>query len=106
MKSIKKYLFRNLKNIFYLIGIQELHDIIMDTRYHEILNKSENPLIKSYYPGFSQVDEDSILSNINSRLGNNNSNASQNKFVELGVGNGTQNNTLALLLNGWSGLWF
>jgi hypothetical protein len=51
--------------------------------------------------GFSQSDEDGLLSEIIHRLNIRN----DGLFIELGVGNGLENNTLALLLGGWSGVW-
>ena len=49
---------------------------------------------------YSQTDEDGIIHEIFQRIGTTNK-----KFVEFGVGNGLENNTLALLFQGWSGLW-
>ncbi len=48
----------------------------------------------------SQYDEDGILQEIFNRIG-----LGARKFVEFGVENGLENNTLKLLLEGWSGLW-
>lgn len=91
----------------FLTGIQELHDIIMESRYKEIMRESKNPLLHgSYYPGFSQIDEDSIIQKITERIFTNRDDLQSREFVELGVGDGTQNNTLALLVDGWEGLWF
>jgi hypothetical protein len=49
---------------------------------------------------FSQSGEDGILREIFRRLG-----ISHGTFVEFGIGDGLENNTAALLLQGWSGLW-
>ena len=49
---------------------------------------------------YSQNDEDGIIQEIFARIG-----TGSKIFVELGVENGLQNNTLKLLLEGWSGLW-
>lgn len=49
---------------------------------------------------YSQTDEDGILREIFNRVG-----APHKTFVEFGVENGLENNTVALLLEGWSGLW-
>ena len=48
----------------------------------------------------SQNDEDGIIDEIFRRIGTTN-----RQFVEFGVETGVENNTLALLLAGWSGLW-
>jgi hypothetical protein len=50
---------------------------------------------------FSQSDEDEIIAEIFASVGTTNK-----RFIEFGVGKGTQNNTIRLLLNGWSGKWF
>lgn len=57
-------------------------------------------LLKSGYRVYSQADEDGILHEIFRRIGE-----GQRTFLELGVGNGLENNTLFLLLQGWSGIW-
>jgi hypothetical protein len=49
---------------------------------------------------FSQNDEDGIIAEIFSRIG-----ISNRSFIEFGVGNGLENNTLLLLFSGWRGLW-
>ena len=48
----------------------------------------------------SQYDEDGIIQEIFNRIG-----FGAKTFVEFGVENGLENNTLKLLLEGWSGLW-
>lgn len=49
---------------------------------------------------YSQTDEDGILTEIFSRIG-----IQSQTFVEFGCGDGRENNTHALLLAGWKGLW-
>ncbi|MEO0406422.1 MAG: hypothetical protein AAF289_03625 [Cyanobacteria bacterium P01_A01_bin.135] len=49
---------------------------------------------------YSQSDEDGIIREIFNRIGTTN-----RIFVEFGIGNGLENNTLALLFEDWSGLW-
>jgi hypothetical protein len=50
---------------------------------------------------FSQSDEDGILEKILFRLGKTDS----GNVIEFGVGNGNENNSLALLAKGWRGFW-
>jgi hypothetical protein len=50
---------------------------------------------------FSQSNEDEIIADIFARIG-----TTDRQFVEFGVGKGTQNNTISLLLAGWTGKWF
>jgi hypothetical protein len=49
---------------------------------------------------YSQHDEDGIIEEIFARIG-----TTDRFFVEFGVGDGTENCTLYLLLKGWSGAW-
>ena len=49
---------------------------------------------------YSQGDEDGIIGEIFRRIG-----FESRRFVEIGVENGLENNTLALLLSGWAGAW-
>jgi hypothetical protein len=64
--------------------------------------KYQNPkrLNKYEYQVYSQNGEDGIISEIFRRVG------TQNKFfVEFGVGDGLENNTVCLLLKGYTGCW-
>jgi len=49
---------------------------------------------------FSQSNEDEIIADIFSKIG-----VTNKCFVEFGCGDGRQNNTIALLHQGWSGIW-
>jgi hypothetical protein len=49
---------------------------------------------------YSQNEEDGIIQEIFTRIGH-----GPKTFVEFGVENGLENNTLKLLLEGWRGLW-
>lgn len=61
-----------------------------------------NPLslMRHGFKAFSQNDEDGIIQEIFARIG-----VSSRKFIEFGVGNGLENNTVYLLAQGWAGLW-
>lgn len=52
------------------------------------------------YKIFSQFDEDGIVDEVFQRIGTTN-----RHFAEIGVGDGRENNTMALLLAGWRGGW-
>lgn len=73
-------------------------------RYEELRDRKRlhepRALSGSGYKIFSQSDEDGIIAEIFRRIGTTN-----RRFVEFGVGDGLENNTLALLYQGWSGLW-
>jgi hypothetical protein len=49
---------------------------------------------------YSQTDEDGIIAEIFRRIG-----VTSRYFVEFGVEEGLENNTLALLVQGWKGIW-
>jgi hypothetical protein len=59
-----------------------------------------NPLLSAGAKYYSQNDEDGILLQILRRLS-----VDQGVFVEFGVGDGLENNTLCLLMLGWRGAW-
>lgn len=86
-------------------GLSQLHDLLLDWRYEEICRASGNPLLSPLRSGFGQVDEDAVLARILSRLGLMSESDLPHQFVELGVGDGLENNTLTLLLHGWQGQW-
>lgn len=50
---------------------------------------------------YSQNGEDGIATEVLRRIG-----AANRRFVEIGVGNGLENNTAYWLTQGWSGVWF
>lgn len=69
--------------------------ILDQPRYME-----EKRLLRFGFKVYSQNEEDGIINEIFQRIGTTNK-----TFVEIGVGNGLENNTLHLLLQGWNGLW-
>jgi hypothetical protein len=60
----------------------------------------EKRLLRFGAKAYSQNDEDGIIAEIFRRIGSVN-----RTFIEFGVGSGLENNTVALLLSGWRGLW-
>jgi len=75
--------------------IQEMDRIRESSRYQD-----PKSLIPFGYKIYSQTDEDGIIREIFKRIG------STNKvFIEFGIGNGLENNTLSLLFDDWQGLW-
>jgi hypothetical protein len=62
---------------------------------------TRNPLLAYGMKVYSQNDEDGLIEEALKRCGL----TSAGTFVELGVGDGTENNTLNLLLKGWRGAW-
>jgi hypothetical protein len=80
--------------------MQSLHDIALRAELDRLIADSKNPLNHCGAKYFSQSDEDGITLEILRRIG-----LRSGVFVELGVGNGLENNTLILLASGWSGVW-
>jgi hypothetical protein len=62
--------------------------------------KSTNPLDAFARKIFSQADEDGITLEILKRIG-----ISDRACLEIGAGNGIENNTLVLLAHGWKAIW-
>src|SRR5580658_11232056 len=67
---------------------------------HSGFQNHPNPLLRYGGKVYSQNDEDGITFEILRRMG-----IAMGVFAEFGVGNGVENNTLALAAAGWSGLW-
>jgi hypothetical protein len=72
----------------------------IDRLKHEPRYQDPKRLTRYGYKIYSQNEEDGILHEIFRRIGTTN-----RVFVEFGVGNGLENNTYALLFQGWRGLW-
>ena len=70
-------------------------------RYGLDYQNFKNPLLEYSGKVFSQSDEDGITFEILRRIG-----IDRGNFVEFGVGNGLENNTLSLLARDWKGIWF
>ncbi|MDJ0842624.1 hypothetical protein [Crocosphaera sp.] len=75
--------------------IREMEQIKGRDRY-----KNPKSLIPFGDKVYSQTDEDGIIREIFNRIGTTNK-----IFVEFGIGNGLENNSLALLFENWQGLW-
>ena len=80
--------------------VMEMSDLV--TRYagNTLLQNHPNPLLAYGGKVYSQNDEDGITFEILRRIG-----LVNGVFAEFGVGNGVENNTLALAAAGWSGCW-
>ncbi len=75
--------------------IQEMERIKASDKY-----KDPKSLIPYGDKIYSQADEDGIIREIFNRIG-----VTNKIFVEFGIGDGLENNTLALLFDNWQGLW-
>ena len=93
------------KKLGYILeNINKSSIAIRRAHYEDLKNKnvkSSSKILSGYeYKVFSQSGEDGIINEIFRRIGSTN-----RMFVEFGVGDGLENNTTALLYEGWSGLW-
>lgn len=70
--------------------------VLSGTRYHD-----PRHLCRFEAQVYSQHGEDGIISEILGRIG-----VTNRHFVEIGVGDGEENNTLYRLAHGWTGHWF
>lgn len=61
---------------------------------------SPKHLLPFGYKVYAQTDEDGIIAEIFRRIG-----TTARRFVECGIGDGLENNTAALIFDGWRGLW-
>ena len=86
------------------LNLIQLTNQLCDLQLTEIITSLQerhpNPFCRFGRKGFSQTDEDGLTFEIIRRIGINSGN-----FIEFGVGNGTENNTLALLGANWRGVW-
>ena len=87
--------FKTPRMIHSLLVYESLEALRGKPRYQDPKN-----LIRYGYKIYSQNEEDGIIKEIFNRIG-----VTNKLFVEFGVGDGLENNTLALLFEGWKGLW-
>lgn len=105
--GLKRTIWRRLRRVLPVIGEalaapsikQALIDQEIRALKDDLRQKTpDNPALHGFKV-YSQVDEDGIIEHVFSRLGGGSS------FVELGCGNGSENNTHYLALKGWRGVW-
>lgn len=79
---------------------QRRMDMLVEQYWEHKRQRNTNPLVKCGEKYFSQNDEDGILLEIFRRM-----RLAPGGFLEFGVGNGLENNTLIALMHGWRGIW-
>jgi hypothetical protein len=94
-----------LRAVLDIQGYTGLSATALYSAYRELLLTQERyrdprRLLTYGFKSYSQNDEDGIIQEIFRRIG-----CSNRTFIECGVSDGTQNNTVYLLLTGWRGLW-
>ncbi len=95
IKEVKYSVQVEISYLAYIERIRMINYLLNDSRYQD-----KRHLIPFGYKLYSQNDEDGIIKEIFRRIGTTNK-----IFVEFGVGDGLENNTLALLFEDWQGLW-
>jgi hypothetical protein len=80
--------------------LQQLLDLAIYQQANEVARQHPNPLNRCGRKVFSQADEDGLTFEILRRM-----ELWTGVFAEFGVGNGMENNTLALLTMDWKGFW-
>lgn len=109
MQIIRKLqiFFRKLDHLILPALLARLSEISATNNYMLVAKMLDNPKyvdpkrLEPYgFSAYSQNDEDGIIQEIFNRIG-----TSSKTFVEFGVGNGLENNTAYLLMQGWKGLW-
>lgn len=86
---------KNIRQIILLLSQLETRAVFTEARHAD-----GRTLLRHGWKAYSQNDEDGIIQEIFRRIG-----VAKRTFVEIGIGDGRENNTVNLLLNGWSGAW-
>jgi len=105
------YLLKKLRSIYKIFGFggidtnvnfqkKILIEIYLERKLLHAKYKDSKRLNNYEYQVLSQNGEDGIIYEIFRRIG-----TKTKYFVEFGVGNGVENNTAYLLLQGWKGTW-
>jgi len=80
-----------------------MRQLIIEKRIEELASRPQygsRHLVRFGRKIYSQTDEDGIIAEIFNRIG-----TESKIFVEFGSGDGLENNSMALLCAGWTGLW-
>ncbi len=90
-----------LRNFLLNINSLEINSKLLILKIKNNLRRQDIPsYILDGYKVYSQNDEDGIINSIFNDIGTDNK-----IFIEIGVGNGIENNTHNLLLQNWKGIW-
>lgn len=106
--TIKRRIWRKVRAMLPIIGeafaAPSIKQALIDQEIRQLLadivrRTPDNPALHGFKV-YSQVDEDGIIEHLFERIGE-----GSRTFVELGCGNGSENNTHYLALKGWRGVW-
>ena len=105
MNNTIKYFYDHIilkfKSFFVSKGNNEINSKIYINKIREdIISKGKDSYILDGYRVYSQFDEDGIIDSIFNDI-----QIKHNFFIEIGIGNGIENNTHFLILKNWKGIW-
>lgn len=100
MKYLRALFFALKEMILFYTTIRRRFDMFLYWYWTTKKNDSKNAINRFGEKYYSQNDEDGLTLEIIKRL-----DITKGSFLEIGVGDGTENNTLILLMSGWSGVW-
>ena len=103
-KYIKSLMTKFLWFISKSMRIHSINRMLTEINYQNLLKSKkyddDRHLINYGFKVYSQADEDGIINEILNRISH-----TSKTFIELGVQDGKECNTLFLLKSGWKGLW-
>ena len=105
---MKKYIKSFLLKFFWFFSkstrIHSINRMLVEINHNHLINNKKyndtKHLINHGFKVYSQSDEDGIINEILNRIS-----STSKTFIELGVQEGDECNTLFLLKSGWKGLW-
>ena len=95
-RVLENFLFKNVTSNL----LSQIKDLLLLEDFENRKLTFKNPLNRYGRKCFSQADEDGITLEIINRL-----NIDKGFYIEYGVGDGLENNTLVLATLGWKGFW-
>ena len=104
IKFIKSLMSKCLWFMSKSMRIHSINRMLAEINYHNLLKskryEDNRHLINHGFKVYSQADEDGIINEILNRILH-----TSKTFIELGIQDGKECNTLYLLKSGWKGLW-
>jgi hypothetical protein len=102
---VLRKIIQKIKTLFHIHQtLLDIHQTLLNIEsvqlMNEVRNRNPKTLLQHGFKAYSQFDEDGIIQEIFKRIGTTNK-----TFVEFGVGNGLENNSVYLLALKWRGLW-
>ena len=99
-RTVDHFAYRVIRQLMENSELRRYRDLSTEQHWRTKAEQSGNPLLRQGAKYYSQNDEDGIVNAVLARIG-----LPRGVFVEFGCGNGLENNTAQLLMQGWSGVW-